>query len=82
MLNKNPDPLFFARDMKACKPVRLSHRYHPPADGLLRVETAKGVRGGFMVAYGRVVRCSPVLRRRLHVWAQRHTVFVGDPFAL
>jgi hypothetical protein len=79
MLDKEPDKLAFARDMKALrKPVRLSHRHHPPADGLWRVETKRGVRGGFLVAYGRVVRCSPVLRRHLHVWAQRNAVFVGE----
>ena len=31
-----------------------------------------------MVAYGRVTRCSPVLRRHLHVWAARNAEFVGS----
>ena len=82
MLNTTPDPLAFCRDMKRLrKPVRLSHRWRPPADGLWKVETRKGVRGGFLVAYGRVIRCSPVIRRHLHVWAARNAKFWGDPFA-
>ena len=79
MLNETSDPLAFCRDMKALrKPVRLRGRYHRPADGLWRVVTRNGVRGGFMVAYGRVTRCSPALRRHLHVWAARNAVFVGS----
>jgi len=79
MLNETSDPLAFCRDMKRLrKPVRLSHRYHPPANGLWKVETPrKGVLGGFMIANGRVVRCSPKIRRHLHVLAARNAVFVG-----
>jgi hypothetical protein len=64
------------------KPVRLRGRYNRLADGLWKVETRKDVRGGFMVAYGRVTACSPVIRRHLNVWAARNAVFVGDLEAL
>jgi len=83
MPNKEPDTLAFARDMKKLrKPVKLSNRYHPPADGLWKVQTCKGVHGAFLIAYGRVTRCSPRIRRHLHVWAQRNAQHWGDPFAV
>ena len=79
MLSETADPLAFCRDMKALrKPVRLRGRYHRPDDGIWKVETRNGVLGGFMVAYGRVTRCSPVIRRHLHVWAARNAEFVGS----
>jgi hypothetical protein len=73
------DPIWWARDMKRLrKPVRLRGRYYKPEDGLWKVETRKGVLGGFMVAFGRVTRCSPAIRRHLHVWAARNGKFVGS----
>ena len=82
MLKATTDRLAFARDMKRLrKPVRLTHRWKPPVDGLWKVETRKGVRGAYLVAYGHVTRCSPRIRRHLHVWAARNAQYSGDPFA-
>lgn len=40
------------------------------ADGLYQV-TWRGVCAGFVVEGGRVVRCAPILRRRLDSWMGR-----------
>jgi hypothetical protein len=78
MVNET-DPLFFCRDMIALrKPVRLRGRYYKPADGIWKVETGKGVLGAFLVRGGRVIRCSPRIRRKLHWWAARNGKFVGS----
>jgi len=42
----------------------------PLADGLYRVETPTFV-AGFLVSKGRVVRCAPILRKRLDYWTTR-----------
>ena len=72
------DKIAFARDMVRIKPVRLHGRYWRRRSGLWRVATRKGVRGGFLVARGRVVRCSPAIRRHLHVWAARNAEYFGE----
>ena len=74
------DPIPFARDMVALeKPLRLLGRWRPPRDGLYRVATRRTVYGGFLVRRGRVIRCSPAVRKRIHIWA--HTAqFIGDEF--
>lgn len=59
-------------------PLRLRGRYWRPKDGLWKVETRKGVLGAYLIARGRVVRCSPAIRRHLCAWAARNAVFVGD----
>jgi hypothetical protein len=67
------DELWFARDMVALRrPLRLTGRWRRPKDGLWMVKTRRGVRGGYLVYRGRVVRCSPVLRHHIHVWAMRN----------
>jgi hypothetical protein len=78
MDSNNSDPLFFIRDAVALKkPVKLRHRYYKPADGIWKVETGKNVLGGFVIRDSRVIRCSPRIRRSLHMWAARHGKFVG-----
>jgi hypothetical protein len=77
MVNET-DKLFFCRDMVALrKPVKLRGRYYKPADGIWKVETGKNVLGGFLVRNSRVIRCSPRIRRSLHLWAARYGKFVG-----
>jgi len=58
--------------------VRLRGRYYRPDNGIWRIETGKGILGAFLVSRGRVVRCSPAIRRHLHVWAARNAKFVGS----
>jgi hypothetical protein len=66
------DPIAFARDMVAAN-VRLRGRHWRLADGLYRVTTRKARwpsrTGGFLVYKGKVRRCSPSLRRKIHVYA-------------
>src|SRR5262245_40524072 len=52
------------------RPLRLRGRFHPPKDGVYRVTTPSRC-GAFLVYNGRVHRCSPSIRRRLHVYAHR-----------
>jgi hypothetical protein len=79
MLRDMTDPIWWARDMlRLRKPVRLRGRYYKPEDGLWKVETGKRILGAFLVARGRVQRCSPAIRRHLHVWAARNGKFVGS----
>ena len=78
MLNET-DPLFFCRAMVALrKPARLRGRYYKPDDGIWKVETGKGILGAFLVRGGRVIRCGPRIRRKLHWWAARNGKFVGS----
>ncbi|HET6887794.1 MAG TPA: hypothetical protein VFH87_07705 [Candidatus Udaeobacter sp.] len=75
------DPIPFARDLIALpRPLRLLGRWRPPKDGLYRVATRRTVHGGFLVSRGRVKRCSPAVRRRIHIWAHQ-AQYWGDPFA-
>jgi hypothetical protein len=79
MVRNETDALFFCRDMKALrKPLRLRHRYYKPDDGIWKVETGRGVLGAFLVRNSRVIRCSPRIRRSLHMWAARYGKFVGS----
>lgn len=86
MLRKKADPIAFARDMIALRrPMRLKHRWKPPRDGLYRVVSGRRggyrVQGGYLVVRGRVTRCSPAVKRRIHIWAMRYAEYFGDPFA-
>jgi hypothetical protein len=75
------DPIPFARDMIALEqPLRLLGRWRRPLDGLYRVSTRRRVVGGFLVRRGRVIRCSPAVRRRIHIWETR-SQYWGNPFA-
>jgi hypothetical protein len=82
------DPIAFARDMVAVvPPLKLRGRWWPPTDGLYRCATRHRVRGtspkvygGYLVHRGRVTRCSPAVRRRIHIWATQAQSW-GDPFA-
>jgi hypothetical protein len=81
-LKDSTDPMAFARDMLALpRPLPLRGRWRPPRDGLYRVSNSKKVFGGFLVQRRRVVRCSPCVRRRIHILAMRNATFWGDPFA-
>jgi hypothetical protein len=82
-LRNRTDPIAFARDMKRLRrPLRLRGRHWLPKDGLYRVVTRRKVHGGYLVHRGRVTRCSPAVRRYLHVWAARNAEFVGSLEAL
>jgi hypothetical protein len=72
------DPLAFCRDMvRLQRPLRLLGRWRRPKDGLYRVATRRTVHGGFLVQRGRVTRCSPAVRKRIHIWA-RTAEYYGD----
>jgi len=61
------DPTPFARDMIAlARPLPLLGRWRRPKDGLYRVAT---VHGGYLVQRGRVTRCSPAVRKRIHIFS-------------
>ena len=47
---------------------------------LLGVATRRRVYGGYLVHRGRVTRCSPAVRRRIHIWALQ-AQYWGDPFS-
>jgi hypothetical protein len=75
------DPILFARDMVAITPpLKLTGRWRKPKDGLYRVATRRSVHGGYLVHRGRVTRCSPAVRRRIHIWATQ-AQYWGDPFS-
>jgi hypothetical protein len=75
------DPISFARDMVAVEPpLKLTGRWRWPKDGLYRVATRRRVYGGYLVHRGRVTRCSPAVRRRIHIWALQ-AQYWGDPFS-
>ena len=66
------DPIAFARDMaRVVPPLKLLGRRRNPPDGLYRVATRRRVYGGYLVHRGRVTRCSPAVRRRIHIWAHQ-----------
>ena len=78
MLRNKPDPISFARDMVAVNPpLKLIGRWHWPKDGLYKVATSRRVHGGYLVHHGKVTRCSPGVRRQLHVW-QHIAQYWGD----
>jgi hypothetical protein len=83
MLRKKADAISFARDMIGLrKPLRLRGRWKRPKDGLYRIATSRKVHGGVLIHDGRVKRCSPAVRRKIHIWMMSYAEYVGDPFAV
>ena len=81
-LENRTDPIAFASDMVALpRPLRLRGRWRPPKDGLYRVATRRKVHGGLLVQRRRVTRCSPYVRRYIHILAMRNAEWVCEPFA-
>jgi hypothetical protein len=76
MQRNEVDEMAFARDMVGLRrPLRLRGRWKRPKDGLYRVVTRRGRWpsrcGGFLVYKGRVRRCSPSIKRRIHIYAHQ-----------
>lgn len=85
MPEKKVDELWFARDMIGLRrPLRLRGRWKRPKDGLYRVVTRRARWpsrcGAFLVYRGRVRRCSPSIRRKIHVYAHM-AEYLGEPWA-